>query len=171
MQERELSEEVTHGSLLKNSARLWEGNSPTKRKMQFRHVKFIMSRQKPIVHVVVLSLSPTWPVDEVTVVKSGYFQPLQEEHSGSDGWLQNIRLCLCGKLSVLWVQTETLSCSTQHIIVETVAEKPNKDHVDPHPLDLSAVCDLQLDLHWLAELWLNLSWSWGCKPKTGNWIT
>lgn len=78
---------MTHGSLPKNSARLWEGNSPTKRKMQFRHVKFIKSRQKAVVHVFVLSLrvSPTWPVDEVTVVKSGYFQSLQEEHGGSDG--------------------------------------------------------------------------------------
>lgn len=34
-----------------------------------------------------------------------------------------------------------------HILGATVAEKPKKDHKDPHPLDPSAVCDLQLDLH------------------------
>lgn len=87
MQERELSDELKHGSLPNNSACLWEGNRPTKREMLLRHVKFIMSRQKHVVHVFVLSLpiNPTWPVDEVTVVKSSYFQSLQEEHSGSDG--------------------------------------------------------------------------------------
>lgn len=58
----------------------------------------------------------TWPVDEVTVAQSGDFHSLQKQHSGRDVRFHNMRLCLRRKLSLLWVQTETLAWGRKPLI-------------------------------------------------------
>lgn len=52
----------------------------------------------------------TWPVHEGAVTQSGDLHPPQEEHSGRDVGLHDVRPRLRRKRPVLWVKTETLTC-------------------------------------------------------------
>lgn len=143
------------------------------------HVGNKTNCHKNIVSVFTLSLyvNLTWPVDEVTVGQSSDLHPLQEEHGGSDVRLHNMWTYLDRKLSVLGVQTKTLAYRAERCVSDRTAAGNWQPEIDiqvfsnsltPHLLDPPAVCDSWLDLCWLAEWWLSLFWSWGCKPVTAS---
>lgn len=58
--------------------------------------------------------NPTWSVYEVTVTHPRDVHPLEEQHSGGDVRLHNMRANLCRKLSIIWIQTKTFPYGTEH---------------------------------------------------------